>query len=47
LEAPETYSHPGRAQQLNRELSIIVDRLQATTTEWEAAGVRLTKLEAG
>ncbi len=46
LEAPETYSHPGRAQQLNRELSTIVDRLQATTTEWEAAGVRLTALEA-
>jgi ATP-binding cassette subfamily F protein 3 len=46
LEAPETYSHPGRAQQLNRELSKIVDRLQATTTEWEAAGVRLTALEA-
>ena len=46
LEAPETYSHPGRAQHLNRELSTIVDRLQATTTEWEAAGVRLTALEA-
>ncbi len=46
LEAPETYSHPGRAQQLNRELSTIVDQLTAATAEWEAAGVKLTALEA-
>jgi ATP-binding cassette subfamily F protein 3 len=45
LEAPETYSHPGRAQQLNRELSTIVDQLQAATAQWEAAGVKLTALE--
>ena len=45
LEAPETYSHPGRAQQLNRELSTIVDRLQGATADWEAAGVKLTALE--
>ena len=46
LEAPETYNHPGRAQQLNRELSTIVDQLQTATAEWEAAGVKLTALEA-
>jgi ATP-binding cassette subfamily F protein 3 len=45
LEAPETYTHPGRAQQLNRELSTIVDRLQVATAEWEAAGIKLTALE--
>jgi len=46
LEAPETYNQPGRAQQLNRELSTIVDQLQAATTDWEAAGIKLTALEA-
>jgi len=46
LEAPETYNHPGRAQQLNRELSIIVDQLQTATAEWEAAGAKLTALES-
>jgi len=45
LEAPETYQQPGKAQQLNRELSAIVDRLQAATAEWEAAGMELTELE--
>ena len=45
LEAPETYTHPGRAQHLNRELSTIVDQLTAATAEWEAAGVKLTALE--
>jgi ATP-binding cassette, subfamily F, member 3 len=46
LEAPETYTHPGRAQQLNRELSTIVDQLTTATAEWEAAGVKLTALES-
>ncbi len=45
LEAPETYSHPGKAQQLNRELSVIVARLEAATAAWEAAGVKLTEAE--
>jgi ATP-binding cassette, subfamily F, member 3 len=45
LEAPETYTHPGKAQHLNRELSTIVDQLQAATALWEAAGVKLTALE--
>ena len=45
LEAPETYASPGKAQHLNRELSVIVDQLQAATTAWETAASRLTELE--
>ena len=45
LEAPETYNSPGKAQHLNRELSVLVDQLQAATTAWEAAASRLTELE--
>ena len=45
LEAPETYTQPGKPQQLNRELSAVVDRLQAATGEWEAAGIGLAELE--
>jgi len=45
LEKPETYSQPGRAQHLNRELSATVDLLQKATTEWEAATTKLTVLE--
>ena len=45
LEKPETYSHPGRAQHLNRELSAAVDLLQKATTEWETATIKLTELE--
>jgi ATP-binding cassette subfamily F protein 3 len=44
LEAPETYAHPGKAQHLNRELSVIVDQLAAATTAWEEAATRLTVL---
>ncbi len=45
LEKPETYTHPGRAQHLNRELSTTVDQLAAATAEWEQAATRLTELE--
>jgi ATP-binding cassette subfamily F protein 3 len=45
LEAPETYSEPGKAQHLNRELSAIVDQLTAATAEWEKAAGRLAELE--
>jgi ATP-binding cassette subfamily F protein 3 len=44
LEAPETYAQPGKAQHLNRELSVIVDQLATATTAWEAAATRLTAL---
>jgi ATP-binding cassette, subfamily F, member 3 len=45
LEAPETYTQPGKAQHLNRELSTIVDQITAATTEWEEAATRLTQAE--
>jgi len=46
LEAPETYTTPGRPQHLNRELSVIVDQLTTATEAWERAASRLTELEA-
>jgi ATP-binding cassette subfamily F protein 3 len=45
LEAPETYSTPGRAQHLNRELSAVVDLLSAATAAWEKAAGELAELE--
>jgi ATP-binding cassette subfamily F protein 3 len=45
LEAPETYTTPGRAQHLNRELSAIVDQLGAATAAWEKAAGELAELE--
>ena len=45
LEAPETYSTPGRAQHLNRELSAVVDQLTAATAAWEKAAGELAALE--
>jgi ATP-binding cassette subfamily F protein 3 len=44
LEAPESYAS-GKAQHLNRELSTIVDQLQAATTAWEVAAAKLAELE--
>jgi ATP-binding cassette subfamily F protein 3 len=45
LEAPETYSEPGKAQNLNRELSATVDRLQRATEQWEQASNEVASLE--
>jgi ATP-binding cassette subfamily F protein 3 len=45
LEAPETYSEPGKAQHLNRELSTVVDQLGAATAAWEKAASELAVLE--
>jgi ATP-binding cassette subfamily F protein 3 len=45
LEAPETYTVPGRAQHLNRELSVVVDELTAATASWEKAAGELAQLE--
>jgi ATP-binding cassette, subfamily F, member 3 len=47
LEAPETYTVPGRAQHLNRELSTVVDQIAGATRDWEAAAERLLALEKG
>jgi ATP-binding cassette, subfamily F, member 3 len=45
LEAPETYTEPGKAQHLNRELSVVVDELTAATVAWEKAAAELAELE--
>jgi ATP-binding cassette subfamily F protein 3 len=47
LEAPETYTTPGKAQHLNRELSFVVDQLQTATAEWEKAVSALGEAEKG
>jgi ATP-binding cassette subfamily F protein 3 len=41
LEKPETYTVPGKAQHLNRELTAVVDQIQAATQAWEEAARRL------
>jgi ATP-binding cassette subfamily F protein 3 len=46
LEKPETYHSGGRATQINRELMIVSDRLEAANAEWEKAGAELAQLEA-
>jgi ATP-binding cassette subfamily F protein 3 len=45
LEKPDTYEKPGRAGQLNRELSDISHRLEVLTPEWEAAAGKLTTMD--
>jgi ATP-binding cassette subfamily F protein 3 len=45
LEAPETYTEPGKAQHLNRELSVVVDQLGAATAAWEKSAAELAELE--
>ena len=47
LEAPETYTTPGKAQHLNRELSSIVDQITHATEAWEKSASRLAELERG
>jgi ATP-binding cassette subfamily F protein 3 len=41
LENPETYNKPGRAQEINRELAHVQQRLAQATPEWEAAESKL------
>ena len=45
LERPETYEKSGAAQQINRELSAVVESLKRSTAEWEQAASRLAKVE--
>jgi ATP-binding cassette subfamily F protein 3 len=44
LEKPETYEKPGRAQEINRELAHVQERLATATPEWEAAESRLATI---
>ena len=46
LEAPETYADKGKFHHLNRELSTIVDQINAATAELESAVTKLTEMEA-
>jgi ATP-binding cassette subfamily F protein 3 len=46
LEKPETYSQPGRAMEINRELIYVQDRLGAITPDWEAAALNLENMES-
>jgi ATP-binding cassette subfamily F protein 3 len=45
LENPETYNKPGRAQEINRELAHVQERLATATPEWEAAESKLAVTE--
>jgi ATP-binding cassette subfamily F protein 3 len=45
LESPETYSKPGAAQGINRELSGVIDELETLNAEWEKAAQRLAEFE--
>ncbi|HXI71850.1 MAG TPA: ABC-F family ATP-binding cassette domain-containing protein [Verrucomicrobiae bacterium] len=44
LEKPETYNKPGRAQEINRELAHVQDRIAKATPEWEAAESKLATI---
>jgi ATP-binding cassette subfamily F protein 3 len=45
LENPETYSKPGAAQGINRELSGVIEELETLTHEWEKAAHHLAQLD--
>jgi ATP-binding cassette subfamily F protein 3 len=45
LEKPETYSKPGAAQGINRELSGVIDELATLTEKWEKAAARLAEMD--
>ncbi len=46
LEKPATYEQPGRALQINRELTATMDRLAVATADWEAAASKIVESEA-
>jgi len=45
LEKPESYEQPGRAQQINRELLTVQQRLTELNPQWEDQAAKLTGLE--
>jgi ATP-binding cassette subfamily F protein 3 len=44
LESPDTYSKPGAAQGINRELSGVTDELAVLTPQWELAAQKLAEI---
>jgi len=45
LESPETYSKPGAAMGINRELAGVSDELETMTAQWEKAAATLAEFE--
>ena len=45
LERPETYEQPGRALQINRDLSAVSEDIKRLTHQWEAAATELATLD--
>ena len=45
LEKPETYEESGAAQQINRELTDVMESLKRLTAEWDQAASTLAKVE--
>ena len=45
LEKQETYDHPGRAQEINRDLMDVQHRLGELNPQWEQQATRLAALE--
>jgi ATP-binding cassette, subfamily F, member 3 len=45
LEKAETYQKPGRALEVNRELTDTIERLSQLSAEWESAATRLNAME--
>ena len=46
LESPETYSKPGAAMGINRELAGISDELETMNAQWEKAAERLAQFDS-
>jgi hypothetical protein len=44
LEDPATYSQSGRAVEINREMTVILEDLMRLNAEWEAAALRMEEL---
>jgi hypothetical protein len=47
LEKPETYQQPGRAMEINRELTGVAEALARDIVEWEQAAARLSEMSTG
>jgi ATP-binding cassette subfamily F protein 3 len=45
LEKPETYRQAGRALEINRDLSCVMQELTALNGKWEAAATELASFE--
>jgi hypothetical protein len=46
MEKPETYTKPGRSQELQQQIRVVAHDLHKASTDWEAAATKLAELEA-